>query len=225
MSFTVVGMGKKGSFTNGVIDERASSLSFEQERKWLNLYALADCVVGVHGSNMLLPSGLAQNVVELLPEDRLGNITQDLLWPNASIAGNDVLYRIRFLVGSNSLADVAPLRVASTVFSQLASKALYTAQVTSSIPENGNTYDAFSANRVVQRVSETHRAYLALRDRYIEERSSTAVGRIGTWARQIAYCYRVLQQNSPIRLVGLVKERRRRRVWQSSYWNNEARHQ
>jgi hypothetical protein len=35
-------------------------------------------VIGIHGSNMLLPTALAAGCVEILPEDRYGNMVQDI---------------------------------------------------------------------------------------------------------------------------------------------------
>jgi hypothetical protein len=75
---------------------------------------------------MLLPSGMARHVVELLPEDRYGNVTQDILWPSSGISVNDALYRVRFLPGKRDLSDVSPSTVCSTIVHQLAGQHYYT---------------------------------------------------------------------------------------------------
>ncbi|MEO8734411.1 MAG: hypothetical protein ABI373_08775 [Flavobacteriales bacterium] len=49
------------------------------ERTWCEAYARSQVVVGVHGSNMLLPTSLAVGCVEILPYDRYGNMVQDLV--------------------------------------------------------------------------------------------------------------------------------------------------
>ena len=46
------------------------------ERRWIGLMRGADLAVGVHGSNLVLASGLARATVELLPSERLGNFLQ-----------------------------------------------------------------------------------------------------------------------------------------------------
>jgi len=48
------------------------------ERSWCEAYARSQLVVGVHGSNMLLPTALAAGCVEILPHDRQGNVVQDI---------------------------------------------------------------------------------------------------------------------------------------------------
>jgi hypothetical protein len=53
-------------------------MDVEVERSWCRAYAKSQVVVGVHGSNMLLPTALAAGCVEILPHDRLGNIVQDI---------------------------------------------------------------------------------------------------------------------------------------------------
>jgi len=48
------------------------------ERSWCETYAKSQVVIGVHGSNMLLPTAHAAGCVEILPDDRFGNIVQDI---------------------------------------------------------------------------------------------------------------------------------------------------
>jgi len=154
LTFIVAGFGDGGAFTQGIVDERSTCFSLEQEQRWLELYASADCVVGVHGSNMLLPSGLAAHVVELLPEDRLGNITQDLLWPDTYTTGNEALYRVRFLVGRTDLHDVRSNLVASVVIHQLAAEQTFTSAATASLLPVDDRTGIFDTGPLVQRASE-----------------------------------------------------------------------
>lgn len=86
-------------------DLRAPAPDAAVERSWCERYRASDVVVGVHGSNMLLPSAYAVAVVELVPEDRTGNVGQSLL-PRGSDA-RDVLYRYRMLPLDSSPEDVA----------------------------------------------------------------------------------------------------------------------
>jgi hypothetical protein len=48
------------------------------EKAWCAAYGSSQVVVGVHGSNMLLPTALAGSCVEILPRQRLENIVQDV---------------------------------------------------------------------------------------------------------------------------------------------------
>ena len=48
------------------------------ELAWCRMYAGSQVVVGVHGSNMILPTAHAAGCVEILPHDRYGNMVQDI---------------------------------------------------------------------------------------------------------------------------------------------------
>ena len=74
----VVGLGTRGSFEGYAIDKRQTSISKEIEIEWCRLYASSHVVMGIHGSNMLLPSAHAAGCVEILPSDRYGNYAEDL---------------------------------------------------------------------------------------------------------------------------------------------------
>lgn len=74
----IVGLGSKRPVPEGVSDLRATSMSVETEMEWCRAYARSQIVVGVHGSNMLLPTALAGGCIEVLPHDRYGNIVQDV---------------------------------------------------------------------------------------------------------------------------------------------------
>ena len=77
-SFHLIGLGKTGNFDGLVNDDRSVSTNAEVEREWCRIYAITHVVIGVHGSNMLLPTALAAGCVEILPEDRYGNMIQDI---------------------------------------------------------------------------------------------------------------------------------------------------
>ena len=76
--YTVVGLGKIGKFRAQVNDLRTNRMSDDIERSWCNSYANSQVVVGIHGSNMLLPTAHSAGCVEILPDDRFGNIVQDI---------------------------------------------------------------------------------------------------------------------------------------------------
>src|SRR5690606_28596791 len=59
-------------------DKRTTKMNAEIERDWCRLYAQSHVVIGVHGSNMLLPTAHAAGCVEVLMEERDRNVVQDL---------------------------------------------------------------------------------------------------------------------------------------------------
>jgi hypothetical protein len=76
--FSVVGLDSAGGFEGLANDLRAERMDVEREKLWCRAYAESQVVVGVHGSNMLLPTAFAAGAVEILPRDRHGNIVQDI---------------------------------------------------------------------------------------------------------------------------------------------------
>ncbi|HEY3387535.1 MAG TPA: hypothetical protein VGK46_13555, partial [Saprospiraceae bacterium] len=74
----IVGLGNTGSFEGYANDERKIKIDASTETAWCRTYAKSHIVIGVYGSNMLLPTALAAGCVEILPEDRYGNIVQDI---------------------------------------------------------------------------------------------------------------------------------------------------
>jgi hypothetical protein len=121
--FVVVGFGKDPRYlpkASSVLDLRTAKLDLAREREWMAMMAAADCAIGVHGSNMLLSSGLARTTVELLPHSRYGNLAQDLLFSGRSSDPRDPLFRVRLVYGNDSLSDVDPILVADVTTSAVA---------------------------------------------------------------------------------------------------------
>lgn len=77
-AFTVVGLASPSRMPDGVEDLRTLHMDQATELKWCRAYAQSQVVVGVHGSNMILPTAHAAGCVEILPYDRYGNIVQDI---------------------------------------------------------------------------------------------------------------------------------------------------
>ena len=118
MTLVLVGFGWRNQIrTIGakLIDLRTDKFDVERDRLWMAYMNAADCVVGVHGSNMLLPSGLARSTVELVPRSRLGNTVQDFLFARAREDNRDALLFYRMLYGNEALSDVRPSTVADMV--------------------------------------------------------------------------------------------------------------
>ncbi len=109
---TIVGLGAKRSVPAGVTDLRTRAMNVETELEWCRVYAKSQIVVGVHGSNMLLPTAFAGGCIEVLPHDRYGNIVQDV-----AVRCNDVmqLFLYRFVDEFASAREVA--RHAVSMFS------------------------------------------------------------------------------------------------------------
>lgn len=74
----ITGVGKTGTFNRVANDLRQTAIDSSMEVSWCRLYAQSHVVIGFHGSNMLLPTAHSGGAVEILPDDRFGNIVQDL---------------------------------------------------------------------------------------------------------------------------------------------------
>ncbi len=112
LDFAVVGLGKPGGFPSWITDLRRQQIDVATERQWCTRYAASHIVVGVHGSNMLLPSAHAGATVELVPSDRWGNIMQDFLSGCREGVDDDVrqtMFRYRLLPISTSAQLVAQI--------------------------------------------------------------------------------------------------------------------
>lgn len=107
--FAVTGLGKRGSLSRWASDKRALKITTDIERDWCRMYAQSHVVIGVHGSNMLLPTAHAVGCVEVLMEERNRNIVQDL-----SVRYNDrrQLFFYRFVDQYASPSSVAAKVVA-----------------------------------------------------------------------------------------------------------------
>ena len=77
-AFFVVGLGKSRGLYRYAEDRRSESVNSTIEKEWCLIYSRSHVVIGIHGSNMLLPTALAASCVEVLPEDRFDNIVQDI---------------------------------------------------------------------------------------------------------------------------------------------------
>lgn len=94
LRFSVLGIGEKGGLPDWIDDIRCSVIDDNVEKEWCQHYARSQIVVGVHGSNMLLPSGHAGATIDLCPSDRLYNISQDILFGHDDVRTTEFLYRV-----------------------------------------------------------------------------------------------------------------------------------
>lgn len=102
--FTVVGLGEKTKFPEWIEDCRTKKFDAETEKMSCQIYADSRLVIGVHGSNMLLPSGHAGMTIDLMTEDRWRNFAQDILYqePDPRLAS----FRYRYLSASNGISEL-----------------------------------------------------------------------------------------------------------------------
>lgn len=94
-TFTVAGLGKITNFPTWVDDCRVKSYTDNIERNMCKIYSESRMVIGVHGSNMLLPSAHAGFTLDLMPDDRWGNFAQDILYQEED--NRLCAYRYRYL--------------------------------------------------------------------------------------------------------------------------------
>jgi hypothetical protein len=107
INFAVVGVGEGGGLPEWINDMRGIEIDADAEREWCALYADSHVVVGVHGSNMLLPSAHAGGVVELIGAERWGNFLQDILLRTGDC--RETLFRYRFMPDTTAPAALAQL--------------------------------------------------------------------------------------------------------------------
>lgn len=103
--FFVTGMGCNGTFGKSIKDCRvANEVSEEKEREWAYLFSTSHIIIGVHGSNMLIPTSLAAAFVILVPDYKIAHWGEDVIArhtaPNATFLG-------RFLSSLASTEQVA----------------------------------------------------------------------------------------------------------------------
>ena len=105
--FNVVGVGKSFKFQDGINDCRQTKIDKDTEMKWCKIYSESHIVIGVHGSNMILPTALSAGFIELLPQKRFGNILEDIASDKSGRIG---MFLSRFVddkISPKSLAKLA----------------------------------------------------------------------------------------------------------------------
>jgi len=109
-NFHITGLGSVGTFRGYAHDRRKTTVNESIEGDWCRIYAQSHLVIGVHGSNMLLPTAHAAGCIEILPEDRYGNIVQDI---SVRYADRRQLYFYRFANQYASPRAVANMAIAT----------------------------------------------------------------------------------------------------------------
>ena len=83
--FTVAGLGSFGRFPKWITDKRITSFNNDAEFEQCKIFAKSKLTVGVHGSNMLLPSSLSGSCIVLMPKGRWGGYLQDLVFNESNV--------------------------------------------------------------------------------------------------------------------------------------------
>ncbi|MEG4327012.1 hypothetical protein [Microcoleus sp. herbarium5] len=102
--FAVVGLGKTSKFPEWIEDHRVDKFDAKTEIEMCKVYATSRLVIGLHGSNMLLPSGHAGMTLDLI-EERWGNFAQDILYQETD--PRMATFRYRFLPVQMSISVLA----------------------------------------------------------------------------------------------------------------------
>lgn len=84
-----VGLGKAGKLNPNMQDHRLQTMTEQDELRWLRLYAQSQLVIGVHGSNMILPTSLSAGFIEILPRYKIDHLAEDtaLVHPPIKLQG------------------------------------------------------------------------------------------------------------------------------------------
>ncbi len=77
--FKLTGLGTSGSFPDFVDDLRSARPDVDRERAWCQCYSKSHLIIGVHGSNMLIPTALSAGFIELLPKQKISFLSEDIL--------------------------------------------------------------------------------------------------------------------------------------------------
>lgn len=91
--FTVAGIGNYDKFPFWIDNKIVNNISDDIEKELCEIYSDSRIVIGVHGSNMLLPSAHAGMIIDLMPTERWGNFAQDILYQEQDIRISNYRYR------------------------------------------------------------------------------------------------------------------------------------
>ncbi|MEM7756850.1 MAG: hypothetical protein AAF298_01780 [Cyanobacteria bacterium P01_A01_bin.40] len=106
-AFTVVGLGKTTAFPHWIEDFRVKQFDASTEQKYCQIYADSRLVIGIHGSNMLLPSSHAGMTIDLMREERWGNFAQDILYQEKDPRLTS--FRYRYLPTQTSVTEICTI--------------------------------------------------------------------------------------------------------------------
>jgi hypothetical protein len=76
--FNAIGLGKTGQLDKNIQDFRTDKITVQTEELWCKMCSETHIVIGIHGSNMLIPSALSAGFINILPRYKIDNITEDI---------------------------------------------------------------------------------------------------------------------------------------------------
>ncbi|MDF3073371.1 MAG: hypothetical protein K0S54_1038 [Alphaproteobacteria bacterium] len=102
----VVGYGSYGEFPSWTQDLRLEQHDPAVERAWAKVLGKSHLCIGVHGSNMIIPTAHAARTIEIVPPDKW--LTVAVTWEFLNtMKASDAMTRYRLLPDSASLSDIA----------------------------------------------------------------------------------------------------------------------
>ncbi|MDD8017202.1 MAG: hypothetical protein PHP42_02390 [Bacteroidota bacterium] len=105
--YTVAGAGTATRFPSWIDDKRIDIFSAKVEQNLCTVYSESRIVIGVHGSNMLLPSAHADITIDLMPKERWGNFAQDIIFQETDV--RRAAFRYRFV----------PIQISTSILAHL----------------------------------------------------------------------------------------------------------
>jgi hypothetical protein len=94
VDFAVAGQGTHGRFSSWITDLRRRQSNADANRLWCERAARSHLLIGVLGSQMMLPSALAGGVIDLVPSDRLRGALTDWFVTSDDVREAVFLYRM-----------------------------------------------------------------------------------------------------------------------------------
>lgn len=107
LDFAVIGFGKPGGMPSWITDLRATGMDAQRERDWCRRYAASHLVIGVHGSNLILPSAHAGSMIELVPTERWPMLGTTVAAPTTDV--EEGICRYQFLPATTRPAVLAQI--------------------------------------------------------------------------------------------------------------------
>ncbi|MEW5798490.1 MAG: hypothetical protein AB1728_05745 [Bacteroidota bacterium] len=120
--YTVAGAGASTRFPEWIDDQRTAVFTMQTERRLCGVYSESAIVIGVHGSNMLLPSAHAGMTIDLMPSERWGNFAQDIIFQETDV--RQAVQRYRFVPISVPIALLSHMIVAQLMDTEYFKKAM-----------------------------------------------------------------------------------------------------
>jgi hypothetical protein len=79
--FCATGIGRWSKLSADITDLRVDKVDDATEKTWNSIYSKSHIIIGVHGSNMLIPTSLAAGFINLTPRYKIENLTEDTTLP------------------------------------------------------------------------------------------------------------------------------------------------